>query len=177
MRQLNEDLQEARLAAGLLPLTGTGIVLRLEDSTQPTAPERTTLETGDGWVVAVTRQIYAGERVVEVAREIGLPGEVAARREAGEGRVAGGVARQQDEVVARHRARVVLAGPAAARRCSAQRVVQLPAVVLDKGDPTIDHTLAHVGDRGLDPFLVDQTGVGGSKSPGACPEVRSGSRR
>ncbi|HEU0236096.1 MAG TPA: DUF881 domain-containing protein [Candidatus Limnocylindrales bacterium] len=38
VRQLNDRLEEARLAAGLLPLTGTGIVLRLEDSTQPVAP-------------------------------------------------------------------------------------------------------------------------------------------
>lgn len=39
VHQLNDQLQDARLAAGLLPLTGTGIVLRLEDSTQPTPPD------------------------------------------------------------------------------------------------------------------------------------------
>lgn len=39
VRELNDQLHQARLAAGLLPLTGTGIVLRLEDSTQPTAPD------------------------------------------------------------------------------------------------------------------------------------------
>jgi uncharacterized protein YlxW (UPF0749 family) len=39
VRQVNDQLHEARLAAGLLPLTGTGIVIRLEDSTQPTAPD------------------------------------------------------------------------------------------------------------------------------------------
>jgi uncharacterized protein YlxW (UPF0749 family) len=38
VRQLNDDLDTARVAAGLLPLTGTGIVIRLEDSTQPVAP-------------------------------------------------------------------------------------------------------------------------------------------
>lgn len=39
VRQLNDQLHEARLGAGLLALTGTGIVVRLEDSTQPTAPD------------------------------------------------------------------------------------------------------------------------------------------
>jgi uncharacterized protein YlxW (UPF0749 family) len=39
VRQLNDQLEEARLAAGLFPLSGTGIVLRLEDSTQPTPPD------------------------------------------------------------------------------------------------------------------------------------------
>jgi uncharacterized protein YlxW (UPF0749 family) len=32
VRQLNAQLQEARIAAGLIPLTGTGIVLQLDDS-------------------------------------------------------------------------------------------------------------------------------------------------
>jgi uncharacterized protein YlxW (UPF0749 family) len=35
---LNEQLDGARVAAGLLPLAGTGIVIRVEDSTQPVAP-------------------------------------------------------------------------------------------------------------------------------------------
>jgi uncharacterized protein YlxW (UPF0749 family) len=39
VRQLNDRLEEARLAAGLFPLTGTGIVLRLEDSSQPIPPD------------------------------------------------------------------------------------------------------------------------------------------
>lgn len=34
-RELNAGLQQARVAAGLIPLTGTGIVFRLADSTQP----------------------------------------------------------------------------------------------------------------------------------------------
>ncbi len=33
--QLNADLEQARIAAGLIPLTGTGIVLQLEDSQEP----------------------------------------------------------------------------------------------------------------------------------------------
>jgi uncharacterized protein YlxW (UPF0749 family) len=38
VRDLNDRLQEARIAAGLIPLTGTGIVVRVEDSSQPVAP-------------------------------------------------------------------------------------------------------------------------------------------
>jgi uncharacterized protein YlxW (UPF0749 family) len=38
VRQLNDDLQDARIAAGLIPLTGTGIVLQVEDSAEPPAP-------------------------------------------------------------------------------------------------------------------------------------------
>jgi uncharacterized protein YlxW (UPF0749 family) len=39
VRGLNESLQEARIAAGLIPLTGTGIVIQLEDSGEPPAPD------------------------------------------------------------------------------------------------------------------------------------------
>ena len=39
VRGLNDSLQEARIAAGLIPLTGTGIVLQLEDSGEPPAPD------------------------------------------------------------------------------------------------------------------------------------------
>jgi uncharacterized protein YlxW (UPF0749 family) len=35
LKDLNARLEEARIAAGLIPLTGTGIVLKLEDSTRP----------------------------------------------------------------------------------------------------------------------------------------------
>lgn len=38
IRDLNDRLTQARIAAGLIPLTGTGIVLRIEDSTTPTPP-------------------------------------------------------------------------------------------------------------------------------------------
>ena len=34
-REINDFLEEARIAAGLIPLTGTGLVLQLADSTQP----------------------------------------------------------------------------------------------------------------------------------------------
>lgn len=39
VRQLNNQLQEARIAAGLIALTGTGIVIQLEDSKQPVPPD------------------------------------------------------------------------------------------------------------------------------------------
>jgi uncharacterized protein YlxW (UPF0749 family) len=38
VKELNDRLQESRIAAGLIPLEGTGIVLKLEDSTQPVPP-------------------------------------------------------------------------------------------------------------------------------------------
>jgi uncharacterized protein YlxW (UPF0749 family) len=39
LKTLNDQLEQARIAAGLIPLTGTGIVLRLEDSTEPVPPD------------------------------------------------------------------------------------------------------------------------------------------
>jgi uncharacterized protein YlxW (UPF0749 family) len=39
VRDLNDQLQSARIAAGLIPLQGTGIVLQLEDSMEPVAPD------------------------------------------------------------------------------------------------------------------------------------------
>jgi uncharacterized protein YlxW (UPF0749 family) len=38
VKQLNADLQQARVAAGLIPLTGTGIVIQLDDSKEPVPP-------------------------------------------------------------------------------------------------------------------------------------------
>ena len=42
VKNLNDDLQDARIAAGLIPLTGSGIVLQLEDSLEPADPEGNT---------------------------------------------------------------------------------------------------------------------------------------
>ncbi len=39
VQDLNEELQAARIAAGLIPLSGSGIVLQLEDSLEPGDPE------------------------------------------------------------------------------------------------------------------------------------------
>jgi uncharacterized protein YlxW (UPF0749 family) len=38
-KNLNDQLETARIAAGLIPLVGTGIVLQLEDSLEPPKPE------------------------------------------------------------------------------------------------------------------------------------------
>ncbi len=38
VKDLNQQLEQARIAAGLVPLTGTGLVLRLQDSTRSGAP-------------------------------------------------------------------------------------------------------------------------------------------
>jgi uncharacterized protein YlxW (UPF0749 family) len=38
LRTLNDELEQARIAAGLIPLTGTGLVLKLEDSSRPVSP-------------------------------------------------------------------------------------------------------------------------------------------
>src|SRR5262245_40036744 len=35
IRKLNGELEDARLAAGLIPLRGTGVVFQLEDSVEP----------------------------------------------------------------------------------------------------------------------------------------------
>ena len=37
IRTLNDDLERARIAAGLIPMTGTGLVLKLQDSSRPVA--------------------------------------------------------------------------------------------------------------------------------------------
>jgi uncharacterized protein YlxW (UPF0749 family) len=39
VKDLNDQLQSARIAAGLIPLTGSGIVLQIEDSQEPANPE------------------------------------------------------------------------------------------------------------------------------------------
>ena len=39
VRQLNSRLEEARIAAGLIALTGSGLVLQLEDSRAPVPPD------------------------------------------------------------------------------------------------------------------------------------------
>ena len=39
VRQLNGELEQARIGAGLISLTGTGIVIQLEDSKEPVPPD------------------------------------------------------------------------------------------------------------------------------------------
>jgi uncharacterized protein YlxW (UPF0749 family) len=38
IRQINDGLEKARIAGGLIPLRGSGVVFQLEDSVKPTAP-------------------------------------------------------------------------------------------------------------------------------------------
>jgi len=38
LKSLNDRLEQARIAAGLIPLTGTGLVLKLQDSSRPVPP-------------------------------------------------------------------------------------------------------------------------------------------
>lgn len=44
IRDLNRQLEEARLAAGLIPLRGTGFVFQLEDSLHPPGPDGSDLD-------------------------------------------------------------------------------------------------------------------------------------
>lgn len=72
VRALNEDLQAARIAAGLIPLTGTGIVLQLEDSLEPSAPDANDDDylVGARDVRAIIEELWAAG-----AQAIGVNGE------------------------------------------------------------------------------------------------------
>lgn len=74
VRQLNAELEQARIAAGLIALTGSGIVLQLEDSQKPVPPDgsqadylvgsrdiRTVVE--ELWVAGAEAMAINGERV------------------------------------------------------------------------------------------------------------------
>jgi uncharacterized protein YlxW (UPF0749 family) len=54
VKDLNDRLLAARIAAGLIPLTGTGIVLQLADSLEPVAPD-----TSEGDYLVSARDIRA----------------------------------------------------------------------------------------------------------------------
>ena len=62
-------------------------------------------------------------------RELLLAGQVASAHEPREGRVAVDVARDEDEMISRHRSGVELAGPASARLRAAQWIVQPPTAM------------------------------------------------
>ena len=69
---LTEELEQARMAAGLVPLTGPGIVLQLEDSTvavPPDGSERDYLVSGDDVLTVVEELWYAGAEAVAVNGE------------------------------------------------------------------------------------------------------------
>jgi len=72
IKDLNNRLEEARIAAGLIPLTGTGIVLKLEDSTQPVPPDG---NAADYLVTAADLRTVVGELWLSGAEAIAINGE------------------------------------------------------------------------------------------------------
>lgn len=87
VRQLNDQLQQARIAAGLLPLQGTGIVFQLEDSVQPVKPGaneadylvtardiRTLVE--ELWLAGAEALSVNGERIAQSSAIIDIGGSV-----------------------------------------------------------------------------------------------------
>jgi uncharacterized protein YlxW (UPF0749 family) len=72
VRELNRELEEARIAAGLLPLTGTGIVLRLSDSNLPVpdgANQADYLVTGRDIRTVIDELWLAGAEAIAVNAE------------------------------------------------------------------------------------------------------------
>jgi uncharacterized protein YlxW (UPF0749 family) len=86
-RQLNASLQEARIDAGLIPLTGTGIVFRLADSTQPvpangnpadysvTARDIRTV-VAELWLAGAEAIAVNGERIVATTGVLDIGGTI-----------------------------------------------------------------------------------------------------
>ncbi len=72
VRQLNTQLEEARIAAGLIPLTGTGMVLRLEDSQAPVPPDASQADylVGSHDIRTVVEELWlAGAEAIAVNSE------------------------------------------------------------------------------------------------------------
>ena len=72
VRQLNDQLEQARIAAGLIALTGTGIVLQLEDSKQPVPPDGSESDylVGSRDIRAVVEELWgAGAEAIAVNGE------------------------------------------------------------------------------------------------------------
>jgi uncharacterized protein YlxW (UPF0749 family) len=72
VRQLNAELQQARIAAGLIALTGTGIVIQLEDSKQPVPPDGSDADylVGSRDIRVVVEQLWgAGAEAIAVNGE------------------------------------------------------------------------------------------------------------
>jgi uncharacterized protein YlxW (UPF0749 family) len=87
-RQLNDQLQRARIAAGLVAMTGPGVVIRLKDSTLPVPPQdanaRDYLVSGQD-VLAVIEELWLagaeglavnGERVTVSTAVVDIGGSV-----------------------------------------------------------------------------------------------------
>ncbi len=72
VRQLNAQLQEARIAGGLIALTGTGIVIQLEDSKTPVPPDGSESDylVGSRDIRLVVEQLWvAGAEAIAVNSE------------------------------------------------------------------------------------------------------------
>lgn len=72
LRDLNGRLERARIAAGLIPLQGTGIVLRLEDSINPAPPDgndRDYLVSAQDIRIVVDELWLAGAEAIAVSTE------------------------------------------------------------------------------------------------------------
>ena len=72
VRQLNTELEQARIAAGLIALTGTGIVIQLEDSKEPVPPDGSESDylTGSRDIRVVVEALWgAGAEAVAVNGE------------------------------------------------------------------------------------------------------------
>jgi uncharacterized protein YlxW (UPF0749 family) len=72
VRQLNEELETARIAAGLIPLTGTGMVLQLDDSQAPVPPGASEADylVGSRDIRAVVEELWiAGAEAIAVNGE------------------------------------------------------------------------------------------------------------
>lgn len=72
VRQLNADLEAARIAAGLIALTGTGIVLQLDDSQAPVPPDASQADylVGSRDIRTVVEELWlAGAEAVAINSE------------------------------------------------------------------------------------------------------------
>ncbi|MEA2545825.1 MAG: hypothetical protein QOI09_1098 [Chloroflexota bacterium] len=72
IKDLNAHLEEARIAGGLIALTGTGVVLKLEDSTQPVPPDG---NAADYLVTAADLRTVAAELWQSGAEAVAINGE------------------------------------------------------------------------------------------------------
>lgn len=72
VRKVNAELQQARIAAGLIPLTGTGIVIQLEDSKEAVPPDGSESDylVGSRDIRVVVEQLWvAGAEAIAVNGE------------------------------------------------------------------------------------------------------------
>lgn len=89
IRELNDELEDARLAAGLIPLRGTGVVFQLEDSLEPAGAVENELDylvtardlrtmVEELWLAGAEAIAINGERVVPTTSIIDIGGVILA---------------------------------------------------------------------------------------------------